>query len=103
MQYEMMLVMKPLDNKKVEELIDVVSGYIKDNGALIKVDNWGRKFLAYEIQGETEGVYVLFVFNCEFKNVTKLDRMMQRKDEVLRHIIVWKGGEILPNLNENNK
>lgn len=100
MKYEMMLVMKPIDDKKVEAIIEGVTSYINNYGTLIKVDNWGRKLLAYEIQGETEGVYVLFTFNCKFKNIAKLDMMMQRSEEVLRHMIVWKGGEILPQLEE---
>ena len=52
MKYEMMLVMKPIDDKKVEAIIEGVTSYINNYGTLIKVDNWGRKLLAYEIQGE---------------------------------------------------
>ena len=52
---------------------------------------------------KTEGVYVAPTFDSEFNKVTKLDRKVYTIENVIRHMIVWKGGELLPDLEENNE
>lgn len=96
MKYEMMLIIKPMEQRFVGEVLSKVKELVNEVGSIIKVDEWGRRFLAYEIKGETEGYYVLLTFDSEFKLVTILDRKMHQIEEVIRHMIVWKGGEILP-------
>ena len=95
MKYEMMFIIRPLEHRAIEATIDKVVGYVKDVGNILKVDEWGKKLLAYEIKSETEGYYVLINFDSEFKLVTQLDRKMYQLDEVIRHMIVWRGGDIL--------
>ena len=103
MKYEMMIIIKPVEERLVQATIDKVLGYVKEAGTLINVDKLGRRRLAYEIKGETEGVYVAITFDSEFNKVTKLDRKGYTIEDVIRHMIVWKGGELLPDLEENNE
>ena len=95
MRYEMMFIIRPLEHRELEITINKVVGLVNEAGTVIKLDDWGKKRLAYEIKGETEGHYVLINFDSEFPKVTHLDRKMYQIDEVVRHMIVWKGGEIL--------
>lgn len=103
MKYEMMIIIRPVEERLVQATLDKVLSCVKEAGTLIDVDKFGRRPLAYEIKGETEGVYVVITFDSEFNKVTRLDGKVYTIEDVIRHMIVWKGGEILPNLNENNK
>ena len=95
MRYEMMFIIRPLEHRELEITINKVVGLVNEAGTVIKLDNWGKKRLAYEIKGEIEGHYMLINFDSEFPKVTHLDRKMYQIDEVIRHMIVWKGGEIM--------
>ena len=103
MKYELMTIIRPLEERVVEETINKVVDLVNETGSLIKIDKFGRKRLAYEIKDETEGIYVSITFDSEFPKVTKLDRKLHQIEAVIRHIIVWKGGEILPDSTKNNK
>ena len=95
MKYEMMIIIRPVEKRLVEITLNKVLNVVRELGTLINVDDFGRKALAYEIKGETEGVYVAITFDSEFPKVIHLDRKMYQFDEVIRHMIVWKGGEIM--------
>ena len=55
-----------------------------------KVDNdeWGKRKLAYEINGLTDGDYTLVNFHADPQNVAELDRVLRINDAVVRHMIV---------------
>lgn len=95
MRYEMMFIIRPLDEAKISSAIDRVLGYVKEIGSILTVDKWGKRRLAYEIKGETVGYYVVVTFESEFDKVGELDKNMYEPDEVLRHMIAWPGGEIM--------
>ena len=103
MKYEMMIIIRPAEERLLQATLEKVLTYVKEAGTLIDVDKFGRRFLAYEIKGEAEGIYVAITFDSEFNKVTKLDRKVYTIEDVIRHMIVWKGGEILPDLEENNE
>lgn len=62
--------------------------YIKGNGILEKIDILGAKKLAYEIQKQKEGYYVVFYFETKSQNVLELERMYRVKDEVLKFMTI---------------
>ena len=95
MRYEMMFIIRPFEHTEMALTLNKVVRLVNDLGVVQKIDEWGKRRLAYELKGETEGYYVLINFDSEFPKVTKLDRKMYQIDEVIRHMIVWKGGEIL--------
>ena len=95
MRYEMMFIIRPFEHAEMVLTLNKVVCLVNDLGIVHKIDEWGKRRLAFEIKGETEGYYVLINFDSEFPNVTKLDRKMYQFDEVIRHMIVWKGGEIM--------
>ena len=57
-------------------------------GTIDNVDNWGKRKLAYEINGLTEGDYTLIDFHADPANVAELDRILRINDAVARHMIV---------------
>ena len=75
----------------VEKLKEKFTDLIAKNGTLGEVEEWGKKKLAYPINYETEGYYVLANFSCEEDFPAELDRVINITDGVLRSLIVAKG------------
>lgn len=64
---------------------------ISKNGTLGEVEEWGKKKLAYPINYEVDGYYVLINFSSEESFPAELDRVINITDGVLRSLIVAKG------------
>ena len=95
MRYEIMFIIRPFEHREMALTLNKVVRLVNDLGVVHKIDEWGKRRLAYELKGETEGYYVLINFDSEFPKVTQLDKKMYQFEEVIRHMIVWKGGEIM--------
>ena len=78
-------------NEAVDALKAKFTDLISKNGTLGEVEGWGKKKLAYPINYETEGYYVLINFACEESFPAELDRVINITDGVLRSLIVAKG------------
>ncbi len=88
--YETLFIAMPsMTGEEVEKLVEKVTSTVESQGGKIrKVDNWGKKVLAYPIKKVTEGIYVLVEFEMEKNKVSELDRRMKLDENILRHIIV---------------
>ncbi len=89
--YEAVVVLSSsLDEDAIVAFLDRVRGTIESSGGMVEgIDRWGRRRLAYEINGQTEGQYVLVRFAAEPKNGTKeLAHLCRISEDVLRHLIV---------------
>lgn len=79
-----------LGEENVKALNDKVNDLIVKNATLDSVDEWGKRRLAYPIQDETEGYYVLYNFTSESSFPAELDRVLKITDGVLRSLITVK-------------
>ncbi len=90
--YELMYVIDPrVSEKEAEEVNDAVRKLVKDGGAEItKEDDWGRRKLAYPIEKQTEGRYMLMYLHAEkaFDGVPELERRLEQSDRILRYLTV---------------
>ncbi len=87
--YETMLITSTtLDEEASAALISKFTKLIEKNGEIVKVDDWGKKRLAYPIQDETEGVYTLITFKCEAGFIAELERVYGITDGVLRSMVI---------------
>lgn len=59
-----------------------------DNGTVDNVDNWGKRKLAYEVNGLTDGDYTLIDFHANPESIAVLDRVLRITDAVERFMIV---------------
>jgi small subunit ribosomal protein S6 len=75
----------------VEKLKEKFTDLIAKNGTLGEVEEWGKRKLAYAINYETEGYYVLVNFSSDEAFPAELDRVINITDGVLRSLIVAKG------------
>jgi len=69
-------------------------------GAVSKVDNWGKRRLAYPINKFHEGTYAVVKFSGNNDILAELNRVFRFDDGILRHMIVADSDPILPKPNE---
>ena len=95
-QYEVMYVIDPaLEDSARIELINRFSDLVKKNGGEVdRVDEWGKRRLAYAIQYKTEGYYVLMYIKAPAELPREIERNMQISDAVLRYLTVRYEGEL---------
>lgn len=72
----------------VKALIDKFVTLIKSNGEVTKVDEWGKRRLAYPINDMNEGYYTFVTFNAPQAFVAELERRYHITDGILRSITV---------------
>ena len=76
------------DEESIKATVEKFSTLISENGTLTSVDEWGNRKLAYLINKEAEGYYVLFTFESEAAFPAELDRVSKITDGVLRSMII---------------
>ena len=76
------------DEESIKATVEKFSTLISENGTLTSVDDWGKRKLAYLINKEAEGYYVLFTFESEAAFPAELDRVSKITDGVLRSMII---------------
>ena len=88
--YEVMVILEPgLEESQVQQLINRSTEVLtKGSGTVNRVEKWGKRRLAYEINHRTEGYYVLFDVTSDIPPMDELGRALRLADEVLRHKIV---------------
>ena len=84
--YEIMVILDPtLDERTVAPSLETFLNVIrKDGGSIDKVDIWGKRRLAYEIDKHAEGIYAVIDVQAESASVLELDRQLNLNESVLR-------------------
>ena len=85
-QYEMMVILDPeIEERTVAPSLDkYLSVVTTAGGSVDKVDIWGRRRLAYEINKKPEGIYAVVNFTAEPSTAKELDRQLGLNEAVLR-------------------
>ncbi|MDI6710840.1 MAG: 30S ribosomal protein S6 [Thermoanaerobacterales bacterium] len=88
-QYELMYILHPdLEEENLEALVNRFRDLVtNEGGEVIKLDRWGRRRLAYEINRARDGFYVVMKFKARTETADELSRVLKITDGVLRHII----------------
>lgn len=90
-KYEVVMIFSLKDgDEAVEALTNKFKALIEENATLEGVDVWGKRRLAYLINDEAEGHYVLMNFESGPEFPAELDRVAKITDGVLRSLIVKK-------------
>lgn len=86
--YETMVIFNTkLGEEGIQAIANKFKNMITENGTLNEVNEWGKRRLAYPIQDETDGYYVLYNFTCKPDFPAELDRVLKITDGVLRSLI----------------
>jgi len=90
-EYELTLVLSPgIADEDVPAEIERVSQLISDKGGTMtaEVNRWGKRRLAYPIEGHREGNYVLAHFKFEPDKAAELERNLESSEGIIRHLLV---------------
>lgn len=84
--YEVMVLLDPdLEERTVAPSLDTYLNVItKDGGTVDKVDIWGRRRLAYDINKKAEAIYAVLDMTCSPAAVAELDRQLNLNESVMR-------------------
>jgi small subunit ribosomal protein S6 len=84
--YEVMVILDPdLEERTVAPSLDTYLNVItKDGGTVNKVDIWGRRRLAFDINKKAEGIYAVLDLQCSPAAVAELDRQLSLNESVMR-------------------
>lgn len=89
--YESMVVFSTkAGDEAVAELVAKFKEMIEANATLTEVDEWGKRKLAYDINYESEGYYVIYAFESKPDFPAELSRVLNITDGVLRSIVINK-------------
>lgn len=84
--YEIMIILDPnLEERTVQPSLDQFLKVVTGSGGKVeKVDIWGKRRLAYQIQKKSEGFYAVVDLTAEPGTVLELDRQLNLNEAVLR-------------------
>jgi small subunit ribosomal protein S6 len=88
--YETLTVLHPdLGEAGAKEQLEKLRAILESGGAEIKkTDEWGLRELAYPIQKQHRGIYVLIEYKSEPRTVWELERQLKLSDQILRFVSV---------------
>ena len=88
--YEIVFIVDPgADGAEVMKLSEAIQKIITDQGGVItKIDMMGRRQLAYEINHQKEGSYVLLEVEGSGAEIAELERRMRVNDRILRYMTI---------------
>ena len=91
-KYELMFIADPeLDERGLKKLTEQYLELVtKEGGSVENTDIWGRHKLAYEIDGKTEGNYVVVNYTTTPEVSAELDRVLNLNESVVRTKILRK-------------
>jgi len=87
--YEVCFIVHPDQSEQVPAMIDRYKAMITaGNGVLHRIEDWGRRQLAYPIEKLVKAHYVLMNIECDGKTLDELEHAFRYNDAVLRHLTI---------------
>ncbi|MEA5639558.1 30S ribosomal protein S6 [Cutibacterium granulosum] len=85
-KYEVMILIDPtVEERQVDSVMEKYLKVVTDEkGTVDKVDVWGKRRLAYEIQNKSEAIYVVLNVTCEPATVQEIDRLFTIDEKIMR-------------------
>ena len=89
--YEIVILVHPDQSEQVPAMIDRYQGIITNNkGKVHRLEDWGRRLLAYPINKAHKAHYVLMNIECGGESLNQLTDAFRFNDAVLRNLVVKK-------------
>ncbi|MDE1045738.1 MAG: 30S ribosomal protein S6 [Nitrospinaceae bacterium] len=88
--YQSVLILKPdIDEARVAEALEKIGEFIKSNGgASLRIENWGKKRLAYRVKKNRFGIYLNLYHTLESAKVVELETKYKLYDLVIKYMVV---------------
>ena len=77
-------------DEAINDQISQVQSWVEadDHGQVTKIDRWGRRKLAYEIDRQRDGYYVMMETNIDPQGLPELERNLKLSSSILRYLII---------------
>ena len=93
--YEIVFIVHPDQSEQVPAMIERYRGIVTaKNGKIHRVEDWGRRQLAYLIQKVHKAHYVLMNIECDQETLNDLDHAFKFSDAILRHLTIRTDGPV---------
>ncbi|MEO1766020.1 30S ribosomal protein S6 [Thiobacter aerophilum] len=93
--YEIVFIVHPDQSEQVPGMIERYKATITGrNGRIYRLEDWGRRQLAYPIQKVHKAHYVLMNIECDQETLDELEHAFKFNDAVLRHLIIRMKGPV---------
>ncbi|HZJ77237.1 MAG TPA: 30S ribosomal protein S6 [Clostridia bacterium] len=90
-KYETMIVFTLSKGEEgASQLLEKFKALVEENGTLDSVDEWGKRRLAYPINDELDGYYVVMNFTSAHEFPAEFERVVSITDGVLRSLVIRK-------------
>jgi small subunit ribosomal protein S6 len=87
--YEIVFIVHPDQSEQVPAMVERYRTMVAGQGGRIhRLEDWGRRQLAYPIQKVHKALYVLMNIECGRETLTELEHAFKFNDAVLRHLVV---------------
>lgn len=87
--YEIVFIVHPDQSEQVPAMIERYRGIVESQqGKVHRLEDWGRRQLAYPIEKIAKAHYVLFNIECGTESLSELEHAFKFNDAVMRHLIV---------------
>ena len=88
-KYESVIIVNPnVDEEGIKALEKKFTDIINNDGKLEKIDNLGKRKLAYEVKKNNEGIYLVLTFEAHADLIEELQRNYRITDEVIKFIVI---------------
>lgn len=88
--YQSVLILKPdFDEPQIDESLVKITGLIESHGgAVLKVDKWGKKRLAYKVKKNRFGYYLNIYHTCENEQLSSLEAKYKLYDAIIKFMVL---------------
>ena len=88
--YELMILFDPnLPDEDKKTLQDKIRATITSNqGKVTRIEQWGKRKLAYQIKKFQEAIYAVIHFNLEPENIANLESSIKFEDRIIRYLLI---------------
>lgn len=87
-EYELVTLFRPELEAKIAELLEKVAKLIaKNGGKIVAEDDWGRRELAYPIEGETHAIYRVYTLELPAEAPEKISAVFNITNEIVRYLL----------------
>ena len=93
--YEVVFLVHPDQSEQVPAMIERYSAIVTDGkGTIHRVEDWGRRQLAYSINKIHKAHYVMLNIECDGETLAELENTFRFNDAVIRHLVIRRDNAV---------
>ncbi|MBI3148941.1 MAG: 30S ribosomal protein S6 [Betaproteobacteria bacterium] len=94
--YEIVFIVHPDQSEQVPAMVERYRAMVTTrSGQIHRLEDWGRRQLAYPVQKVHKAHYVLMNIECDQETLAEMEHAFKFNDAVLRHLVIAKDGPVL--------